>query len=183
MTDLTLLDPPEADVDAELAPPVEVDPAAPMRLYLVDGSGYIFRAFHALPPLTRKSDGLPVGAVSGFCNMLWKLICDTRDGDDDKGLGAPTHLAVVFDASEKTFRSELYDQYKAHRPPPPADLVPQFPLIREATRAFGVPAIELEGYEADDVIATYARQVARAGGEVVIVSSDSRPACSIRSNR
>ena len=172
MSDITLLDPSEADADAEIAAPIEVDPAAPMRLYLVDGSGYIFRAFHALPPLTRKSDGLPVGAVSGFCNMLWKLICDTRDGDDGKGLGAPTHLAVVFDASEKTFRTQLYDQYKAHRPPPPADLVPQFPLIREATRAFGVPAIELEGYEADDVIATYARQVSRAGGEVVIVSSD-----------
>ena len=172
MSDITLLDPSEADADVEITAPVEVDPAQPMRLYLVDGSGYIFRAFHALPPLTRKSDGLPVGAVSGFCNMLWKLICDTRDGDDDKGLGAPTHLAVVFDASEKTFRTQLYDQYKAHRPPPPVDLVPQFPLIREATRAFGVPAIELEGYEADDVIATYARQVARAGGEVVIVSSD-----------
>ncbi len=172
MTDITLLDPSEADADVEITAPVEVDPAKPMRLYLVDGSGYIFRAFHALPPLTRKSDGLPVGAVSGFCNMLWKLICDTRDGDDGKGLGAPTHLAVVFDASEKTFRSQLYDQYKAHRPPPPADLVPQFPLIREATRAFGVPAVELEGYEADDVIATYARQVSRAGGEVVIVSSD-----------
>ena len=105
--------------------------------------------------------------------MLWKLICDTRDGDDDKGLGAPTHLAVVFDASEKTFRTKLYDQYKAHRPPPPADLVPQFPLIREGdTGGSGVPAIELEGYEADDVIATYARQVANAGGEVVVVSSD-----------
>ena len=172
MTDITLLDPSEADAEVAIAPPVEVDAEAPMRLYLVDGSGYIFRAFHALPPLTRKSDGLPVGAVSGFCNMLWKLICDTRDGDDGKGLGAPTHLAVVFDASEKTFRTQLYDQYKAHRPPPPVDLVPQFPLIREATRAFGVPAIELEGYEADDVIATYARQVSRAGGEVVIVSSD-----------
>jgi DNA polymerase-1 len=146
--------------------------SAPMRLYLVDGSGYIFRAFHALPPLTRKSDGLPVGAVSGFCNMLWKLICDTRDGKDDKGLGAPTHLAVIFDASGKTFRNDLYDQYKAHRPPPPEDLIPQFPLIREATRAFGVPAVELEGYEADDLIATYARQCVEAGGEVVIVSSD-----------
>ena len=172
MTDITLLDPSEADADVEIAAPVEVDPIKPMRLYLVDGSGYIFRAFHALPPLTRKSDGLPVGAVSGFCNMLWKLICDTRDGDDGKGLGAPTHLAVVFDASEKTFRTTLYDQYKAHRPPLPADLAPQFPLIREATRAFGVPAIELEGYEADDIIATYARRVSRAGGEVVIVSSD-----------
>ena len=177
MTDITLIDPAEADADiaaddvVEQAP-VSVDPANPMRLYLVDGSGYIFRAFHALPPLTRKSDGLPIGAVSGFCNMLWKLICDTRDGDADKALGAPTHLAVVFDASEKTFRTDLYDQYKAHRPPPPPDLIPQFPLIREATRAFGVPAIELDGYEADDVIATYARRAAAAGAEVVIVSSD-----------
>jgi DNA polymerase-1 len=165
MTDIEMLDPSEADADVAIARPVAVDPAEPMRLYLVDGSGYIFRAFHALPPLTRKSDGLPVGAVAGFCNMLWKLICDMKA---DK----PTHLAVVFDASEKTFRSELYDQYKAQRPPPPPELVPQFPLVREATRAFGVPAIDLEGYEADDIIATYARQVAGAGGEVVIVSSD-----------
>ena len=160
-----MLDPSEAEAETPIRRPVGVDPAEPMRLYLVDGSGYIFRAFHALPPLTRKSDGLPVGAVAGFCNMLWKLLCDMKA---DK----PTHLAVVFDASEKTFRTELYDQYKAHRPPPPPDLVPQFPLVREATRAFGVPAIEVEGYEADDIIATYARQVAEAGGEVVIVSSD-----------
>jgi DNA polymerase-1 len=165
MTDIEMLDPSEAEADVAIARPVAVDPSEPMRLYLVDGSGYIFRAFHALPPLTRKSDGLPVGAVAGFCNMLWKLLCDMKA---DK----PTHLAVVFDASEKTFRSELYDQYKAQRPPPPADLVPQFPLVREATRAFGVPAIDLDGYEADDIIATYARQVAQAGGEVVIVSSD-----------
>ena len=160
-----MLDPSEAEAETPIRRPVGVDSAEPMRLYLVDGSGYIFRAFHALPPLTRKSDGLPVGAVAGFCNMLWKLLCDMKA---DK----PTHLAVVFDASEKTFRTELYDQYKAHRPPPPPDLVPQFPLVREATRAFGVPAIEVEGYEADDIIATYARQVAEAGGEVVIVSSD-----------
>jgi DNA polymerase-1 len=176
MTDIDLLDPADAatalDAEAQAPPAPAIDPAHPMRLYLVDGSGYIFRAFHALPPLTRKSDGLPIGAVSGFCNMLWKLICDTRDGDAMLALGAPTHLAVVFDASEKTFRTKLYDQYKAHRPPPPEDLIPQFPLIREATRAFGVPAVELDGYEADDVIATYARQCAEAGGEVVIVSSD-----------
>jgi DNA polymerase-1 len=165
MTDIEMLDPSEADADLAITVPVVVDPAQPMRLYLVDGSGYIFRAFHALPPLTRKSDGLPVGAVAGFCNMLWKLICDMQA---DK----PTHLAVVFDASEKTFRNDLYDQYKAHRPPPPEDLIPQFPLVREATRAFGVPAIELAGYEADDIIATYARQVSEAGGEVIIVSSD-----------
>jgi DNA polymerase-1 len=172
MTDITLLDPAEAEMDRAITAPVEVDPSKPMRLYLVDGSGYIFRAFHALPPLTRKSDGLPVGAVQGFCNMLWKLICDTKAGDDDKGLPAPTHLAVVFDASEKTFRSKIYPAYKAQRPPPPEDLIPQFPLVREATRAFGVPAVELDGFEADDLIATYARQVAAAGGEVVVVSSD-----------
>ena len=138
-----------------------------VRLYLVDGSGFIFRAFHALPPLTRKSDGLPVGAVSGFCNMLWKLLVDMKAQAD-----APTHLAVVFDHSEKTFRNQLYDKYKAHRPPPPEDLVPQFPLVREATRAFGVPCLELPGYEADDLIAAYACKVRDLGGEVVIVSSD-----------
>jgi DNA polymerase-1 len=138
-----------------------------VRLYLVDGSGFIFRAFHALPPLTRKSDGLPVGAVAGFCNMLWKLLVDMRASED-----APTHLAVIFDHSEQTFRNKLYDQYKAHRPPPPEDLVPQFPLVREATKAFGVPCIELPGYEADDLIAAYACKVRDLGGEVVIVSSD-----------
>ena len=139
------------------------------HLYLVDGSGYIFRAFHALPPLTRKSDGLPVGAVSGFCNMLWKLVEETdADTEGDK----PTHLAVVFDKSSKTFRSDLYPEYKAHRPPAPEDLVPQFPLIRDATRAFGLPSIEMEGFEADDLIATYARAAADAGATVTIVSSD-----------
>jgi DNA polymerase-1 len=138
-----------------------------VRLYLVDGSGFIFRAFHALPPLTRKSDGLPVGAVAGFCNMLWKLLVDMRAQED-----APTHLAVIFDHSERTFRNELYADYKAHRPPPPEDLVPQFPLVREATKAFGVPCLELPGYEADDLIAAYACKVRDLGGEVVIVSSD-----------
>jgi DNA polymerase-1 len=138
-----------------------------VRLYLVDGSGFIFRAFHALPPLTRKSDGTPIGAVSGFCNMIWKLLVDMKSQAD-----APTHLAVVFDHSEDTFRNKLYDQYKAHRPPPPEDLVPQFPLVREATRAFGVPCLELPGYEADDLIAAYACKVRDMGGEVVIVSSD-----------
>ncbi|MFT4254661.1 MAG: 5'-3' exonuclease H3TH domain-containing protein, partial [Caulobacter sp.] len=136
-----------------------------LRLFLVDGSAYLFRAYHALPPLTRKSDGLPVGAVQGFCNMLWKLMRDMQ-GD------APTHLAVIWDHSEKTFRNKLYDQYKAHRPPPPEDLIPQFPLVRDATRAFGVPAIELPGYEADDLIAAYACAARDAGGEAVIVSSD-----------
>jgi DNA polymerase-1 len=145
--------------------PTQDGPA--IRLYLVDGSGFIFRAFHALPPLTRKTDGLPVGAVSGFCNMIWKLLVDMRASAE-----APTHLAVIFDHSEQTFRNKLYDQYKAHRPPPPEDLVPQFPLVREATKAFGVPCIELPGYEADDLIAAYACKVRDLGGEVVIVSSD-----------
>ena len=137
----------------------------PIRLYLVDGSAFIFRAFHALPPLTRKSDGMPVGAVSGFCNMLFKLLRDTKED-------APTHFAVIFDHSEKTFRNDLYDLYKAHRPPPPEDLVPQFALVRDATRAFGVPCIELPGYEADDLIAAYACRVRELGGETIIVSSD-----------
>ncbi|MEO7027346.1 MAG: DNA polymerase I [Caulobacteraceae bacterium] len=138
-----------------------------VRLYLIDGSGFIFRAYHALPPLTRKSDGLPVGAVQGFCNMLWKLMVDMKAQPD-----APTHLAVIFDHSEKTFRNDLYAQYKAHRPPAPEDLIPQFPLVREATRAFGAPCLELAGYEADDLIAAYCCAVRDAGGEVVIVSSD-----------
>ena len=136
------------------------------HLYLVDASGYIFRAFHALPPLTRKSDGLPIGAVSGFCNMLWKLLEDLKADDE------PTHLACVFDKSAITFRNELYDQYKAHRPDPPADLVPQFPLVRDAAIAFGTPALEMTGYEADDLIATYARQAEALGARVSIVSSD-----------
>ena len=141
--------------------------AAPIRLYLVDGSAFIFRAFHALPPLTRKTDGLPIGAVSGFCNMLWKLLVDMKAQTD-----APTHLAVVFDYSGTTFRNELYPLYKAHRPPAPEDLIPQFPLVRDATRAFGVHALELPGYEADDLIAAYAVKVRDMGGEVMIVSSD-----------
>ena len=136
------------------------------RLYLIDGSAYIFRAYHALPPLTRASDGLSVGAVAGFCNMLWKFL------QEMKGAEAPTHLAVIFDKSEVTFRNELYPEYKAHRPPAPEDLVPQFPLIRDATRAFNLPCIEMGGYEADDLIATYARQAAATGATVRIVSSD-----------
>lgn len=138
------------------------------HLLLVDGSGYIFRAYHALPPLTRKSDGLPVGAVSGFCNMLWKLL-ETGVGDDAPPL---THIAVIFDASSKTFRNEIYPDYKAHRPPPPEDLVPQFGLIREAVRAFDTPCIEQAGYEADDLIATYARIAVENEAHVTIVSSD-----------
>src|SRR5262245_37583363 len=136
------------------------------HVYLVDGSGYIFRAFHALPPLTRPSDGLPVGAVHGFCAMLWKLLQDSR-----KSRG-PTHLAVIFDASEKTFRNEIYKDYKAHRPPAPDELVPQFSLIRDAVKAFNIACIEQNGYEADDLIATYARQTLAAGGDVTVVSSD-----------
>jgi DNA polymerase-1 len=136
------------------------------RLYLIDGSAYIFRAYHALPPLTRSSDGLSVGAVAGFCNMLWKFL------EEMKGAEAPTHLAVIFDKSEVTFRNKLYPEYKAHRPPAPEDLVPQFPLIRDATRAFNLPCIEMGGFEADDLIATYARQAAASGASVRIVSSD-----------
>ena len=139
------------------------------HLFLVDGSAYIFRAYHALPPLTRKSDGLPIGAVSGFCNMLWKLLQDARD--TAAGV-VPTHFAVIFDYSSTTFRNEIYPEYKANRDEPPEDLRPQFALIREATRAFDVPCIEKEGYEADDLIATYARLAAEAGGDVTIVSSD-----------
>ncbi|WP_159592641.1 DNA polymerase I [Chelativorans xinjiangense] len=139
------------------------------HLFLVDGSGYIFRAYHALPPLTRKSDGLPVGAISGFCNMLWKLLRDARN--TDVGV-TPTHFAVIFDYSSKTFRNEIYPEYKANRSEPPEDLIPQFGLIREATRAFDLPCIEMEGFEADDLIATYARLAVEAGGDATIVSSD-----------
>ena len=135
------------------------------HLHLIDGSAFIFRAYHALPPLTRKSDGLPVGAVAGFCNLVWAEI-------SGRGTDAPTHAAVIFDAGATTFRNALYDQYKAHRPPPPEDLIPQFPLTREATRAFNLSCEEMEGYEADDLIATLARQAREAGGRVTIVSSD-----------
>lgn len=139
------------------------------HLFLVDGSGFIFRAFHAIPPLNRKSDGLPVNAVSGFCNMLWKLLTDARD----TSVGVtPTHFAVIFDYSSKTFRNALYDKYKANRTAPPEDLIPQFGLIRHATRAFNLPCIEMEGFEADDLIATYARMAEAVGGDVTIVSSD-----------
>ncbi|TCD16105.1 DNA polymerase I [Oricola cellulosilytica] len=139
------------------------------HLFLVDGSAYIFRAFHALPPLTRKSDGLPVGAVAGFCNMLWKLLREARD--TDVGV-TPTHFAVIFDYSSKTFRNELFSEYKANRSEPPEDLIPQFGLIRDATRAFNLPCIESEGYEADDIMATYARMAEVAGADTTIISSD-----------
>ncbi|HPQ51547.1 MAG TPA: 5'-3' exonuclease H3TH domain-containing protein, partial [Alphaproteobacteria bacterium] len=131
------------------------------ELFLVDGSGFIFRAYHALPPLTRP-DGTPVGAVMGFCNMLHKLLTSHPDA----------HIAIIFDAARLNFRNEIYADYKAHRPPAPEDLVPQFPLIREASEAFGLPTIEMEGYEADDLIATYARLANDNGIDVTIVSSD-----------
>jgi DNA polymerase-1 len=136
------------------------------HVFLVDGSSYIFRAYHALPPLSRKSDGLQVNAVLGFCNMLWKLL---RDMPPDN---RPTHLAIVFDKSEVTFRNKLYPDYKAHRPPAPDDLIPQFTLIRDAVRAFDLPCLEQGGFEADDLIATYAREAGERGATTTIVSSD-----------
>ncbi len=141
-------------------------PAKGDHVFLVDGSSYIFRAYHALPPLNRKSDGLQVNAVLGFCNMLWKLLRDMPEDD------RPTHLAIVFDKSEITFRNKLYPDYKAHRPPAPDDLIPQFALIREAVRAFDLPCLEQAGFEADDLIATYARQAGERGATTTIVSSD-----------
>ena len=145
-------------------------PTAPIdeksHLYLIDASAYIFRAFHALPPLSRASDGLPVGAVSGFCNMIWKLLEDLRGPD------RPTHFACIFDHSSYSFRNDLYADYKANRPPPPEDLRPQFPLVRQAAIAFATHALEQEGYEADDLIATYTRRAEQLGARVTIVSSD-----------
>ncbi|WP_298969017.1 DNA polymerase I [uncultured Roseobacter sp.] len=136
------------------------------HLHLIDGSAFIFRAYHALPPLTRKSDGLPIGAVSGFCNMVWKMLEETK-GDD-----APTHVAVIFDKGSHTFRNEMYDQYKANREAMPEDLRPQIPLTRRATVAFNIACEEKEGYEADDIIATLAVQARAAGGRCTIISSD-----------
>src|SRR5467141_107855 len=136
--------------------PAAAAPNRPLKkgdhVFLVDGSSYIFRAYHALPPLTRKSDGLQLNAGFGFCNMLWKLLRDMKPEE------RPTHLAVVFDKSEKTFRTEMYPAYKAHRPDPPDDLIPQFRLVREAVLAFDLPSIEQGGFEADDLIATYVRE-------------------------
>src|SRR5690348_4785463 len=143
----------------------EADPSARPHLYLVDGSSYIFRAYHRLPPLTNRH-GTPAGAVYGYTTMLWKLAGDLSRAD------GPTHMAVILDASEHTHRNEMYDQYKAHRPPPPEDLVPQFPLIRVATRAFSIPCIEEAGLEADDIIACYVTAARAAGWRVTIVSSD-----------
>ena len=136
------------------------------HIYLVDGSTYIFRAYHALPPLTRKSDGFPVGAISGFCNMLDKLIKDEREKNN------LTHLLVIFDASGKTFRNDIYPEYKANRSSPPEDLIPQFPVIRKATDAFNVNHVEMLGYEADDLIASYAKAAINEKMKVTIVSSD-----------
>src|SRR5712672_2387345 len=154
---------------SEKAAPTPVAAKAPAKgdhVFLVDGSFYIFRAYHALPPLNRKSDGLQVNAVLGFCNMLWKLL---RDMPPDN---RPTHLAIVFDKSEVTFRNKLYPDYKAHRPPAPDDLIPQFALIREAVRAFDLPCLEQAGFEADDLIATYVRLACERGAIATIVSSD-----------
>ena len=139
------------------------------HFYLIDGSGYIFRAYYALPPLTRKSDGLPVGAVSGFCNMLFKLLEDSKSKDNkDK----PTHFAVIFDSARKNFRNEIYSDYKGNRSDAPDDLIPQFEYIRKSVLAFNLPSIELLNYEADDLIATYVEQILEKGAKATIVSSD-----------
>ena len=137
--------------------------------YLIDGLGYIFRAYYALPPLTRKSDGLPTGAVSGFCSMLFKLLEDSKS---DKNLQKPTHFAVIFDSARKTFRNEIYSDYKANRAEAPDDLAPQFEYIRKSVEAFNLPSIELINYEADDLIATYAKKITEAGATVTVISSD-----------
>jgi len=137
--------------------------------YLIDGSGYIFRAYYALPPLSRKSDGLPTGAVSGFCSMLFKLLEDARS-DDSKN--KPTHFAVIFDSARKNFRNEIYKEYKANRAEAPDDLAPQFEYIRKSVNAFNLPSIELLNYEADDLIATYAKKITEAGAQVTVISSD-----------
>ena len=139
------------------------------HFYLIDGSGYIFRAYYALPPLTRKSDGLPVGAVSGFCNMLFKLLEDAKSGDNKE---RPTHFAVIFDSARKNFRNEIYSDYKANRSDAPDDLIPQFDYIRKSVLAFNLPSIEQLNYEADDLIATYVEQINKIGAKVTIVSSD-----------
>ena len=137
--------------------------------YLVDGSGYIFRAYYALPPLTRKSDGLPTGAVSGFCSMLFKLLEDSKS---DQNLQKPTHFAVIFDSARKTFRNEIYSDYKANRSEAPDDLAPQFEYIRKSVLAFNLPSVDLINYEADDLIATYVEQILKKGSKVTIISSD-----------
>jgi DNA polymerase I len=137
--------------------------------YLIDGSGYIFRAYYALPPLSRKSDGLPTGAVSGFCSMLFKLLEDSRSDDS---IHKPTHFAVIFDSARKNFRNDIYSEYKANRSEAPDDLAPQFEYIRKSVEAFNLPSIELINYEADDLIATYSKKIIKAGGKVTVISSD-----------
>ena len=139
------------------------------HFYLIDGSGYIFRAYYALPPLTRKSDGMPTGAVSGFCNMLFKLLEDSKSKEN---LEKPTHFAVIFDSARKNFRNEIYSDYKGNRADAPDDLIPQFDFIRQSVLAFNLPSIELLNYEADDLIATYVDQILKIGAKVTIVSSD-----------
>ena len=139
------------------------------HFYLIDGSGYIFRAYYALPPLTRKSDGLPTGAVSGFCSMLFKLLEDSKS---NQNLQKPTHFAVIFDSARKTFRNEIYSDYKANRSEAPDDLAPQFEYIRKSVLAFNLPSVDLPNYEADDLIATYVDQILKKGAKVTIVSSD-----------
>ena len=138
-------------------------------LYLIDGSGYIFRAFYALPPLTRKSDGMPVGAVSGFCKMLYKFLEDAKSKNSHE---KPTHIAVIFDTARKNFRNNIYPEYKANRSETPEDLIPQFSFIREAVKAFNLPSIEMENYEADDLIATYKKEALKKNTRVKIISSD-----------
>ncbi len=139
------------------------------HFYLIDGSGYIFRAYYALPPLSRKSDGLPTGAVSGFCSMLFKLLEDSRSDDSKE---KPTHFAVIFDSARKNFRNKIYKDYKANRSEAPEDLAPQFEYIRKSVKAFNLPSIELLNYEADDLIATYAKQISKLGARVTVISSD-----------
>uniref|UniRef100_UPI00404992C7 5'-3' exonuclease H3TH domain-containing protein n=1 Tax=Candidatus Pelagibacter sp. TaxID=2024849 RepID=UPI00404992C7 len=139
------------------------------HFYLIDGSGYIFRAYYALPPLTRKSDGLPTGAVSGFCSMLFKLLEDSKS---NQNLQKPTHFAVIFDSARKTFRNDIYSDYKANRSEAPDDLAPQFEYIRKSVLAFNLPSVELMNYEADDLIATYVDEILTIGAKVTIVSSD-----------
>ena len=139
------------------------------HFYLIDGSGYIFRAYYALPPLSRKSDGLPTGAVSGFCSMLFKLLEDSRSDDSNQ---KPTHFAVIFDSARKNFRNDIYNEYKANRTEAPEDLVPQFEYIRKSVKAFNLPCIEQINYEADDLIATYAKKIIEAGAKVTVISSD-----------
>ena len=139
------------------------------HFYLIDGSGYIFRAYYALPPLSRKSDGLPTGAVNGFCSMLFKLLEDSRSGDS---IHRPTHFAVIFDSARKNFRNDIYSEYKANRSEAPEDLAPQFEYIRKSVEAFNLPSIELSNYEADDLIATYTKQIIKVGAKVTVISSD-----------